>query len=282
MDRNLRDNPLAIFNRIQFCHDLAFETVGPATVTKLFTDGSVLVKPLIKLVDSDGSEIDCSEVRLFVRTDNHGGFFIQHPVFVGDTGWMVATDRDNALVRQYNSSEYPLENEGPQPPNKNKNLHKYSFGFFIPDKWVSVADELVKGLKYMTSKDGKVYCGGAYVIGGNRNKAGNLDYSNEFGIVRDENGNDVAYAIDEDGHTHSIDFKYKGQYFWSRFALLADGACDIFGQGTKFSVRADGLYLNDRPLKSGEGGMNLVSGPDSRIVFKEISNRRTQIDVYYV
>lgn len=255
MDRGLKDNPLAILDRVFFCHDLEFETVAPAVVTKLFTDGSVLVKPLVKLVNSNGEEDECKEVRLFVRTDNHGGFFVQHPVFIGDTGWMVASDRDNSLVRQYNSSEYPRENDGAQPPNKNRNLHKFSFGFFIPDKWISVAKELVKSLEYDTSKDGKVYCGGAYVIGGNRNAAGNLDYSSEFGIVRDENGNDVPYTVDEEGHTRSIDLKYKGQYFWSRFMLLASGACDIFGQGTKFSIRADGLYLNDRMFIDTHGNL---------------------------
>ena len=33
------------------------------------------------------------------------------------------------------------------------------------------------------------------------------------------------------------------------FRLLSDGSVDLFGQGTRFSVRNDGLYLNDRKLK---------------------------------
>ena len=349
MDAILQDDPISIFDRIMFCRDNKFEVCAPAVVETVFNNGTALVKPLTKLVDVYGNEKVCREILVTIRTENHGGFFVSHPIMPGDTGWIIAADRDTTLVKQYNSQSIPSENDGPQPPNKNKNLHQHSFGFFIPDRWITVAEELIKSLKYPESKDKKVLCGGDYVIGSERNAAGNLDGSNEFGVVRDDKGNDVPYTIDDEGHTKSLDGKYKGKYFWSRFVLLASGACDIFGQGTKFSIRTDGLYLNDKlfidahgnlinavrsvtgdtkdsvtikgdidivgaknsgikvkteipvdkdgnPMKprvvidtdgrGSGGGMNLISGDDSRIIFTPITSGynagKTKIDVYYV
>jgi len=52
----------------------------------------------------------------------------------------------------------------------------------------------------------------------------------------------------------------------------------------KFSVRHDGLYLDDKPFEGG-GGMNLISGDYSNIVFTPITDGyyagKTKIDVFY-
>lgn len=254
MDATLKDNPLAILNRILFTHDLDFQVCEPAKVVKVYNDGTALVQPLTKLVADNKTngtltEKEVSPIRVSIRNENHGGFYVEHPIMEGETGWVFAADRNTSLVRQYNSSDYPDKNAGAQTPNNDKNLHKSHFGFFIPDRWITVKEELVKELRYPRSKDDRIFCGGAYTIGSNRNKAGNLDSSAKFGVVRNDKDEDVPFTIDEEGHTRALNGDYTGKYYWSLFRLLSDGSVDLFGQGTRFSVRNDGLYLNDRKLK---------------------------------
>lgn len=254
MDAAIKDDPLAILNRIMFSHDLDFNVCEPVEVVKVYNDRTVVVQPLTKMVSGDKKNNTYAEkivepIRVSLMTENHGGFFVEHPVMKGDTGWVFASDRNTSLIKQYNSSDIPSDNEGAQIPNDDQNLHKSHFGFFMPDRWITLPKQLVQELKYPKSKDEKVLCGGDYVIGGRRNAVGNLDDSALFGIVRDMNDNDVPFVADEEGHTRSLDGKYTGKYFWQRMVMLADGSFDIYGQGKKFSVRRGGLYRDDRLLK---------------------------------
>lgn len=271
MDATLKDNPLAILNRILFSHDLDFHTCEPAKVVKVYSDGTVLVQPLIKIVDDNKEKGTRTEkavdpIRVSIHNANHGGFYVEHPIMEGETGWVFAPDRNTSLVRQYNSSDFPDKNAGAQTPNNDKNLHKSHFGFFIPDRWITVPEELVKELKYPRSKDDKIFCGGAYTIGSNRNMAGNLDSSALFGVVRNSKGEDVPYTMDEEGHTRAIVGDYTGKYYWSMFRLCSDGSVDLFGQGTRFSVRGGGLYMNDRLFANLRGDIGIDFGGVNSLV----------------
>ena len=134
MDADLYGNPEAIFQRIQFCHDLSFECAMPAKITKVNNDHTAYAQPLIKLMSSISS---IEQVPILVTTlwTFHGDFEIHHPLNVGDTGWLVAADRNTDLVKQYNCERDETKNNGAQQPNSDKNLHRYRFGFFIPDRW---------------------------------------------------------------------------------------------------------------------------------------------------
>lgn len=63
MDATLKDNPLAILNRILFTHDLDFQVCEPAKVVKVYNDGTALVQPLTKLVADNKTNGTLTEKR---------------------------------------------------------------------------------------------------------------------------------------------------------------------------------------------------------------------------
>ena len=134
MDRLLRGNPSAILDRILFCHDLAFESCVPAKIEKVYSDHTALARPLIKIVNDTGS-VECQPILVTTFWNFHGDFEVHHPLNEGDTGWIIAADRNTDLVKQYNAENDESLNAGAQEPNSDKNLHKYRFGFFFPDRW---------------------------------------------------------------------------------------------------------------------------------------------------
>lgn len=140
MDADLYGNPAAIFKRIQFCHDLEFECAMPAKITKVNNDHTAYAQPLVRLMSSSSS-IEQSPILVTTLWDFHGDFEIHHPLNIGDTGWLIAADRNTDLVKQYNSEWNETKNQGAQSPNKDLNLHRYRFGFFLPDRWNTGADK---------------------------------------------------------------------------------------------------------------------------------------------
>lgn len=134
MDAELYDNPDAIFKRIQFCHDLEFECAIPAKIVHVYSDHTADAQPLIKLVSSTAA-IDQVPVRVTTLWNFHGDFEVHHPLNIGDTGWLIAADRNTDLVKQYNCELDETQNQGAQEPNKDLNLHRYRWGFFLPDRW---------------------------------------------------------------------------------------------------------------------------------------------------
>ena len=79
-----------------------------------------------------------------VRAIQIGGFTIDIPLYVGDTGWVIASDRDTVLLKQDDAlttavleddrSQILLDASYPQKPHQ-PILHDFSRGFFIPDNW---------------------------------------------------------------------------------------------------------------------------------------------------
>lgn len=70
----------------------------------------------------------------------HGGFSINSPVFVGDTGYLIASDRSCYLAQKENSTalfsddNQKKKNKGSFPPD-DLSLGQYSSGFFLPCSW---------------------------------------------------------------------------------------------------------------------------------------------------
>lgn len=104
------------------------------------------VMPLVKQAFYNGAwnYIRRKPFKVTVRNIQCGGFTIDIPVFVGDTGWVFSSDRDTLLVKQEGSlTNSVLEKDRPiaiveddyqQKPHQ-PILHDFSRGFFIPDNW---------------------------------------------------------------------------------------------------------------------------------------------------
>lgn len=128
----------------------AFQVCFPACIYSYNrSTGKADVMPLVKQAYFNGS---WNYIRrgiitgVTVRNIRCGGFSIEIPVYVGDTGWVISSDRDTQLIKQIGAlTNSVLEKDRPiavveddyqQQPNQ-LTLHDFSQGFFIPDNWGS-------------------------------------------------------------------------------------------------------------------------------------------------
>ena len=79
-----------------------------------------------------------------VRNIQAGGFTIDFPLYVGDTGWVFASDRDTQLIKREGSltnsvlaggREISLIEDSYQQKPNTLQINKWTFGFFLPDNW---------------------------------------------------------------------------------------------------------------------------------------------------
>lgn len=152
-----------IFSLKDNADKLAFECCTPGIVLSYDrTAGYAVVRPLVKKVAGDGTVQERAPMRLPVRRFAHGSFSFDAPLHEGDTGWIIAGDRDtmNAIahnakiqaadsgIGKHDRQGFPVGNEGPQIPSVYSS-HKFIFGFFLPDSWggiplpAELADSLV-------------------------------------------------------------------------------------------------------------------------------------------
>lgn len=106
-----------------------------------------VVKPIVQhlAIGSDNYvPIDRAQVSVRVVRTCHGGFFMDFPVRVGDTGWLIAGDRDADGVMGINANIVPSgigngdgENRGAAPADT-ANILSFENGLFIPDNWANI------------------------------------------------------------------------------------------------------------------------------------------------
>lgn len=106
-------------------YSLGLENCLPAVVVSYDrAANTVVVTPAIKTVSTDGQSTPRANITLPVHVFGGGGIVISAPLKAGDTGWIIAGDRDITLFKQ----SLKVSN-----PNTYR-THKLAFGFFIPDK----------------------------------------------------------------------------------------------------------------------------------------------------
>lgn len=140
------ETSIGFFKALFNLHDSAMKHCLPAIVKKYDrATGIVSVLPLVKTVidTRDGTILeDRPTYNVPIRGIHHGGFTIDVPIFAGDTGWLIAADRNSATARAKNSTEnledlkeYSEDgNEGAKAPDT-RALADFAWGFFIPDYW---------------------------------------------------------------------------------------------------------------------------------------------------
>lgn len=107
--------------------------------------------PLVKYTNYEGESLQRPTMTVSVWRWQSGGFLIDAPLFRGDVGWVIAADRDTQNAKEMNSKiqekdtctvkegklDYGKGNQGPQIV-QNFSMHKWSYGFFIPDSWSNI------------------------------------------------------------------------------------------------------------------------------------------------
>lgn len=108
--------------------------------------GKATVLPLVKLVCFNGEyyTLPRQPYEVTVRRIACGGITIDIPLYEGDTGWVIASDRDTAILKDPSSvtasvlasdrDKQIIDTEYQQPPNLTI-LHSLQAGFFLPDNW---------------------------------------------------------------------------------------------------------------------------------------------------
>ena len=238
------EDPSAFFRTLFHLRDIKEERAIPAVVKDYDAKtGEVTVLPMAKYTfdTRDGeAEVDRETVKVRALKICQGGYSISLPIFKGDTGWLIAGDRrcgaaieknGEIVVRDLTDEE--LKDRTAKPDDCS--LLNFENGFFVPFSW-----EL---------EDAEKNPNGNFVIRNARDKICEKELENEFGVVRDDKGDDVPFIEDLNGKTHSIDGVYHGRYAWSMIEIQRDGMVNAYGQGRKFTVRKEGLYLDDKPLK---------------------------------
>lgn len=100
-----------------------------------------VVSPLVKFPYVSGNKTVWKERPQFtirVLRVKSGGFWFEMPLKNGDTGWIIASDRDSSYAIERNSSIDTSKNSGQQTYG-NFNKLKYAFGFFIPDGFCNLS-----------------------------------------------------------------------------------------------------------------------------------------------
>ena len=243
-DKRTIEDPSAFFRTLFHLRDIKEERAIPAVVKDYDAKtGEVTVLPMAKYTfdTRDGeAEVDRETVKVRALKICQGGYSISLPIFKGDTGWLIAGDRrcgaaikknGEIVVRDLTDEE--LKDKTAKPDDCS--ILNFENGFFVPFSW-----EL---------EDAEKNPNGNFVIRNARDKICEKELENEFGVVRDYKGDDVPFIEDLNGKTHSIDGAYHGRYAWSMIEIQRDGMVNAYGQGRKFTVRKEGLYLDDKPLK---------------------------------
>lgn len=245
-DRSVTDSPERIFEALFRVHDMRFEVCLPAIVRDYNRNSHLaLVQPLVNMVSSEGEQLERSSILVPVRRVMYGEFMVDFPLNIGDTGWVIAGDRDseNALLTNsgnVTSSSNP--NEGGQRP-ATKLLHKYRFGFFIPDRW---------GTINLSTKEGDPnYMEGQNVDGDD------VDYK-DLAVIRSQSGKTII-ALSKDGDVE-ITLNRQG----ANSNLTINSNVTIFGKATfkPSNGSEDSVVIDD-------GGINTTGQMD--IVAKGVS-----------
>ena len=148
------ETEIGFFKALFRLTDAAREGCIPAVVVdRENDDGLIRVLPIAKTMKQTKDKlIGENKQPLWVRPFKifHGGFHIHAPLFIGDTGYLIAIDRDCMTAIQKN--EKPVDKDGNLDELKEKNTsnpddltpQRYNYGFFLPCSWVLNDGELLK------------------------------------------------------------------------------------------------------------------------------------------
>ena len=106
--------------------DMAFECVIPAVVVSYDRPKNlVTVCPAInRVMAANGESIPRAEVIVPCFNPAGGGIGINFPLKAGNTGWLIAADRDTSGFKSTRKVSTPESHD----------LHRFAFGFFLPDE----------------------------------------------------------------------------------------------------------------------------------------------------
>ena len=214
-DKRTIEDPSAFFRTLFHLRDIKEERAIPAVVKDYDAKtGEVTVLPMAKYTfdTRDGeAEVDRETVKVRALKICQGGYSISLPIFRGDTGWLIAGDRRCGAATEKNGE-------------------------------IVVRDLTDEELKDRTAKP---------------DDCSILNFENGFFIpfswsvesIGDEKSLIIRNMSKDEELNLENNHGVYGTYPWSMIEIQRDGTVNAYGQGRKFTVRKEGLYLDDKPLK---------------------------------
>jgi hypothetical protein len=118
-------DPVLAWRKLMSNFSMDFECVLPAIVQKYDRKNNlVYLQGAINHTTINGDIIERVLIKVPCFNPCGSGVGINFPLSKGDTGWIVASDRDTSLFMQ----------ELKKSPANTSIFHKFEFGFFLPDK----------------------------------------------------------------------------------------------------------------------------------------------------
>ena len=204
-------------------HDNAVETCIPAIVVEREDENGLLkVQPLVnflKITSKGYRSVKRPSILVRALKTFHGGFTVRAPLFIGDTGYVIACDRDgttaireNGTVLHEDQKEEHGENIGPTDPDS-IDRPRHVYGFFVPCSWYNddgedwkklfgkdegrFKDVLLVSNAKKPGEDGSCYAtmdrDGKFEV-----HSGNSTFSIDADSVKVERSDDAGTGTDED------------------------------------------------------------------------------------
>lgn len=165
-DDSILKSPARMFDALLRVNNMKFESCTPGMVVEYDRNTHMaFVQPLVNILSPSGEQLVRQPLYIPVRRIQHGEFLMDFPLYKGDTGWIIGADRDTENALSYNTGTTTSDgttNKGPQRPNT-KIIHKYRFGFFIPDRWGNLYLDKTENISVDDLADKSDYTGKAVI-----------------------------------------------------------------------------------------------------------------------
>ena len=248
-----------------------FDVCIPAIVKEYNRKENVVtVVPAINEWTATDEYIERAEIKVPVFSFSGGGFMINFPLVVGDTGWLLACDRDISLFKQQLTQINP----------NTARTHCIEDSFFFPDKVnkfnIDKGDEnnfvvqsLTRNLKLSFSKDAiKIYAGAPKKDGQKEEKeqASLISLTQgEIAITTTEKltatVKNANISAEENLTAKAKQATIEAQTINLKGKVVIDGNVEVSGNVTASEVKGGGISLKSHTHSGVEPGSGNTGGP---------------------